>query len=73
MKPRYCVLTIDTLAALLRDYVGGEDIPSDAMPIKLMLNPRERNKIAIEMVSDSWKEGMPALDVKFQIKRVFQV
>ena len=73
MKPRYCVLTIDTLAALLRDYVGGEDIPADAMPIKMMLNPAERNKIAIVMTSNSWKEGMPALDVKFKIKRVFAV
>lgn len=73
MRPRYIVLTIDTICELLKDYVGGEDIPQDAQPLKLMLNPQEQNKIAIVMDSDTWKEGLPPLDVKFKIKRVFSV
>ncbi len=73
MKPRYIILTIDTITELLKDYVGGEDIPSDAQPLKLMLNPSEKNKIAIVMDSDSWKEGMAPLDVKFKIKRVYGI
>lgn len=73
MRPRYIILTIDTITALLKDYVGGEDMPADAQPLKLMVNPQAGNKIAIEMGSDSWREGLPPLDIKFKIKRVYGV
>jgi hypothetical protein len=65
------MLTIDTIAELLKDYVGGEDIPEDAMPIKLMLKPTEQGKLAIEMVSDTWREGLDPLMINFKIKRVY--
>jgi len=53
VKQRYIVITIDTLAEMLKDYVADEqDIPADAMPVRLLVKPTEQGKLAIEMFSD---------------------
>lgn len=72
MKQRFLLLTIDTISELLKDYVDNEeDIPSDAMPIKMMFKPTEQGKIGLVMVSDHFKDGAPPILVRFDIKRVF--
>ncbi len=74
MKQRYVVLTIDTIAEILKDYVADEaDIPVDALPVRLLLKPTEQGKLAIEMFSDSYKGTEAPLNIKFDIRRVFAV
>jgi len=70
---RDIVVTIDTLMDLFRDYIGDNEIPMDARPIKLMFNPGERRKLAIMAESDEWREGMGPLVVAFDIKRIYGV
>jgi len=75
MKQRYVVLTIDTIAELLKDYISNpDDIPPDAMPVKLMLKPTEAGKLAIEFVSDHFNpQSLTPLTVKFDLKRIYSV
>ena len=73
MKQRFVIVTIDSLAELLKDYCGQEDLPASAQPIKLLLKPTEHGKLAILMESDEWKADMPPLSVNFQLKRIFTV
>ena len=72
MRERYVVVTIDTIVELLKDYCG-EDIPTDAMPLRLLLRPEEKGRLAIELISDSFKPDSPSLVVNFRNKRVFAV
>lgn len=70
MKPRYIMLTIDTIAELIKDYVGADEIPDDAMPTMLMVKPTENGKLALELVSDHWDPAkLDPLSVNFRIKR----
>lgn len=71
MKSRYVIVTIDTIAEIMKDYVANEaDIPSDAMPTKLLINPTTK-KFALELVSEHFKPDCTPLNVTFDIKRVF--
>lgn len=72
MESRKIIITIDDVMALFKDYCTEEDIPSDAMPLKLMIKPAER-LFAIVADSEGWKHGLPPLQVKFDIKRIFGV
>lgn len=69
---RTCIITIDSLVRLLKDYLGEENIPADAMPVKLMRNTREANKIGIMLQSDSFTSDVPLM-VYFDLKRVYNV
>lgn len=72
MRHRYLVLTIDTIGDLFKDYIANEeDLPWDAAPIKMMFNPNEQGKIAIEFQSEYFKPNSPPLAVNFQIKRIY--
>lgn len=74
MKTRICIVTIDTLAELFKDYVNNpDDIPLDTMPVKLMLKPTEQGKLAIEMFSDSYKGTELPLNIHFDIRRIYSV
>lgn len=70
MKERYLVLTIDTISELFKDYLTEEDLPSDAQPLKLVLNPANK-LLGLEMEAPSWAEGLAPLRVAFDIKRVY--
>lgn len=72
MKERYLVVTIDTITELFKDYCG-EDIPADAKPIKLLLKPTDRGRLAILLDSDTWVGSPEPLSVSFKIKRVHTV
>lgn len=71
-RTRDVVVSIDDLLAMLKDYVGGEDVPADAQPVRLMLNPQER-KLAIVAESAAWGPGMAPLQVRFDLRRVHAV
>lgn len=74
MKPRYIMLTIDTIAELIKDYCTDQEIPSDTMPTMLMVYPQESGKLALEMTSDHWKPDiLSPLAVNFRIKRFHSV
>ena len=72
MKERFVIVTIDTIVELFKDYCG-EDIPADAMPIRLLVRPEEKGRLAIELVSDSFKPDSPSLVVNFRNKRIHAV
>jgi hypothetical protein len=73
MKERYVVLTIDTIGELFKDYVGPEELPWDAKPLKLIFKPTEMGRLALIMDSAYWTEGMPDININFDIKRVYGV
>jgi len=50
MRERFVIVTIDTIVELLKDYCG-QDIPADAMPLRLLLRPEEKGRLAIELTS----------------------
>ena len=73
MKDRRILITIDTLAELFKDYLTPEDLPADAMPVKLMLKPSEAGKLGVLMVSDSFPENAAPYYLNFNIKKVYSV
>lgn len=73
MKTRRIILTIDSIMALLKDYCSTEDVPPNSMPVKLMVNPKEQNKLAIYAQALEWQEGLPPLQVHFDVRRVYSV
>lgn len=71
MKSRRILLTIDSVVEMLKDYCGQEDIPPDALPLKLMLNPKERKKLGVLVSSDTWDGELAPLLINFNIKRIY--
>ena len=71
MRHKPIVLTIDSILAILKDYMKPEDLPEDAVAQSLMINPSEKNKIAIVADSPSWPIGAEPLLVNFDIRRIF--
>lgn len=56
---------------LFKDYVTEEDIPSDSMPLTLFFKPTDQGKLAIEATSDSWVQGLPPLQLHFDLRKVY--
>lgn len=56
---------------LFKDYVTAEDIPTNAMPLKLMFKPTEMGKLAIIVDSPDWKQGDPPIQINFDIRRLY--
>lgn len=72
-KSRPVLLSIETLVEILKDYMGEDDLPSDAKAVKLMMNPQEANKIGLVVESSQIKYGAAPLEVRFDIRRMFGV
>jgi len=72
MRERFVIVTIDTIVELLKDYCG-QDIPADAMPLRLLLRPEEKGRLAIELTSHEFKPDSPSLVVNFRSKRIHAV
>jgi hypothetical protein len=68
---RMVIVTVDTLAEILKDYVGEENLPSNAWVTQLLVKPSEQGKFAINFESPDIKPDTPALNVNFGIKRVW--
>ena len=72
-KRRQVILTLDTLCELLKDYIGDNTIPSDAMAQRLLINPQENGKLALEIASPSIKVDAKPIFVNFDLKRIYSV
>jgi hypothetical protein len=70
MKKRMVWTSIDSLVAVLRDYLGTEVIPAGAKPVKLQIHPTER-VFAVVIDGDEIPEGASPVRATFDIKRVF--
>lgn len=74
MRQRHIILTIDTISELFKDYIDNEDdLPADAQPVRMLIQPAENGKLAIEFQSDHLKPGSNPLSVSFQLKRMYSV
>jgi len=73
VRLRPIITTIDSILGLMKDYTQADDIPRDAKPVKLMLNPREKNRIAILVESDEWVGPQKPIMIKFDIRRMYGV
>lgn len=72
-KDRMVILTIDTIGELLKDYVGAHNVPIDAVAQRLLINPQDNGKLALELASPSIKADAKPIYVNFDIKRVYNV
>lgn len=71
---RICIVTIDNILALLKDYAGEAlDLPEDAKPSRLMFRPTDRGKLGLLVESDTWIGNRPAEEVKFDLRRTYSV
>lgn len=66
------IITLDTLACLLIDYLGGV-VPEDAKPVSLQTNPQEQGKLAIVVESPNIPANAKDIIVYFDLKRIFSV
>lgn len=73
MKTRMLIITVDTLLEIIKDYLGEDNVPRDAMVSKLLVKPSEQGRFAIEVVSESMKEGLAPLNVHFDMRRIYSV
>lgn len=72
-RKRMVILTIDTMAELLKDYLGEGVVPRDAKALTLQINPQENGKLALVLDSPSIKPNAPDIFVHFDLKRIFAV
>lgn len=72
MKTRPIMFSIEDLLEILKGYLGEDDLPVDAKPVKLMMNPQE-HKIGLVVESPQIKLGATPLNVTFDIRRWFGV
>jgi hypothetical protein len=71
---RLVIVTIDTLMEIFKAYSGElQDIPTDAKAVKLMFKPTDMGKLKIVAESEGWKEGLPPIQIRFDIKRIHSV
>lgn len=68
-RQRMIVVTLDTLAELLKDYLGPDYLPADARATRLLVNPQENGKLALEVMSPGIKPDAKPLFAHFDIKR----
>ena len=71
MKRRMVIVTIDTLLEILKDYLGPQRVPGDSKPTRLLVKPSEQGRFCIEFESDELAEGLPALQVNYENRRVY--
>jgi hypothetical protein len=72
-RKRMVILTIDTMGELLKDYLGGDNVPTDAVAQRLLINPQENGKLALELASPNIKRDAKPIYVNFDIKRIYNV
>jgi len=70
---RKVIVTADTVLAILKDYLGPDNLPEDAQVVKVLVNAKERGKLALVVDSLQWKEGLPPMAAEFDIRRVYSV
>jgi hypothetical protein len=73
MKTRLVVVTAQTVLDILKDYLGIDNIPADARLVSLMYSKNERGKVAMVVESGGLRQDEKAINVTFDIKRVYTV
>ena len=68
---RDVVISIESIMEILKDYLGEEDMPRDAVARSLMVNPKLENRVAILVESAEWGEELAPIEVRFVNKRVY--
>lgn len=70
-KNRRVLVDIDAILNLFKDYTReSNDIPMDSMPVKFMINPKDKGKLGIVIESQYIKEG-PPIPITFHLKRIY--
>lgn len=69
-RKRMVILTIPTIAALLKDYVGN-GVPDDAVGVGLEINPQENGRLAVVLDVPSLTQDPKDIYVHFDLKRVY--
>lgn len=71
-RKRMVILTIPTIGALLRDYIG-DNMPPDAHAVGIEINPQEQGRLAVVMESDNIPDNAKPVFVHFDLKRVYSI
>jgi hypothetical protein len=58
---------------MLKDYCGNEDIPRDAQLVQVLYKPTDAGKLAFVVESPQVKLGAQAIEVKVDLRRIYQV
>lgn len=71
-RKRMVILTVDTIGALLRDYIG-EAIPQTATSLRLEFSAKDNGKLAIIFEDDNIAENSQDIYTHFDLKRVYTI
>lgn len=73
MKKRMVITTVQSLFAVLKDYLGPNYVPEDAWVRKFRANPQEKGRFELLCESDQWEGEDQAIEVRVQLKKNFVV
>jgi hypothetical protein len=73
VKKRMVITTVQSLFAVLRDYLGEEYVPKDAWVAKFRANPSEKGRFELLCESDGWTGLEGPIEVKVHLKKSFVV
>lgn len=72
-RNRRVILPIDSVGRLLLDYIGNSNIPPDAKPTRLMINPQEQGKLCVVVEHPDIPANAKDIIVYFDLKRIYKV
>jgi len=67
------ITTVQSVLAVLKDYLGENYIPQNAKVVKFRANPTEKGRFELLCASDQWTGMEEPLQVRVQLKRTFAV
>lgn len=74
MALRKIIIPVDSVLEMFKSYTAeNHEIPTDALPVTLLVKPTEMGKFAIVASSPEWSHGEPPISIHFDIKRNFLV
>lgn len=70
---RKIIIPVDSILEMMKSYTRGEgSIPTNAVPVSLQINTKEKGMFGLMVQSPEFKDDTP-VRVEFSIKRVFAV
>ncbi len=73
MNKRTVIVTAETILALMKDYLGAENVPSDAAVTGFRYARNDKGRLAIEVYSENWPTDKPGFEVRFDLRRSYLV
>jgi hypothetical protein len=67
------ITTVQSILAVLKDYLGQEYIPSDATVVKFRANPAEKGRFELLCESEEWTGLEEPIEVRVALKKTFVV